>query len=201
MLLPEHPKPVGRRRAVAEMTVAARQAATIAPGHVLHVADARVGAPAPVAREEGGDARPPLRFTVAYRLAEYVAVLREAMPRRLLAWERSRGRCLDGRLSLQARLALIVLLPIVGVPTFLLKKRRMPTCRFTVDASGIERVTADGRLHIEWRNVVAVHRLRAAWLVDKGDGALPIPHRCLGHAQQAEFERMLVSHLPHDTPI
>jgi len=35
MLVPKHPHPVARRRAVAEMTVAARQAAAIEPGHVL----------------------------------------------------------------------------------------------------------------------------------------------------------------------
>jgi hypothetical protein len=35
VLVPKHPRPVGRRRAVAEMTVAAKQVATIAPGHVL----------------------------------------------------------------------------------------------------------------------------------------------------------------------
>ncbi|HYP33805.1 MAG TPA: hypothetical protein VES00_18185 [Burkholderiaceae bacterium] len=37
MLVPQHPRPVSRRRAVAEMTVAAKQAAPIAPGHVLEL--------------------------------------------------------------------------------------------------------------------------------------------------------------------
>ena len=53
MLVPQHPRPVGRRRAVAEMTVAARQAAAIEPGHVLHIADAHPGADLPVTRREG----------------------------------------------------------------------------------------------------------------------------------------------------
>ena len=35
MLFPEHPKSVARSRAVAEMTVAAKRAAAISPGHVL----------------------------------------------------------------------------------------------------------------------------------------------------------------------
>lgn len=37
MLVPRHPQPVARRRAVAEMTVAAKQSAPIAPGHVLEL--------------------------------------------------------------------------------------------------------------------------------------------------------------------
>jgi hypothetical protein len=42
---------------------------------------------------------------------------------------------------------------------------------------------------------------RGAWLVDKGDGGLPIAHRCLDAVQQAAFERLLVSHFPQHTPI
>ena len=124
-----------------------------------------------------------------------------AAPRQLLARQRSRGDAADGRLSWPTRAALELLLPIVGVPTFLLKKRRMPVCRFTVDATGIERRAADGRLFVAWRDVVAVHRLRDAWLVDKGEGALPIPYRCLDEAQKATFERLVVSHFPQHTPI
>jgi hypothetical protein len=201
MLFPRHPRPVARRRAVAEMTVAARQAATIEPGHVLHVADTGRDADVPPPRGEGAAVAPPLRFTVVYGLREYLAILDEALPARLLAWERARGKGADGRLSLQARVALKLLLPVVGIPIFLLKKRRMPVCRFTVDATGLERATAAGRLRVAWREVVAVHRLRGAWLVDKGDGALPIPHRCLDDVQKATFERLLVSHFPRHTPI
>jgi len=205
MLLPQHPRPVARRRAVAEMTVAARQAAAIAPGHVLHVADAGRDAGrdagVPVALGEGAGVEPLLRFAVALGLREYLEILREAMPLKLLAWERTRGKGADGRLSLQARMALKVLLPVVGIPTFLLKKRRMPVRRFAVDATGLERATAAGRLRVAWRDVVAVHRLQSAWLVDKGDGALPIPHRCLDDVQTATFERLLVSHFPQDTPL
>jgi len=48
MLVPEHPQPVGRRRAVAEMMVAAKQAAPIAPGHVLELRPAPAPAPEPL---------------------------------------------------------------------------------------------------------------------------------------------------------
>ena len=42
MLVPRHPQPVARRRAVAEMTVAYKQAATIPPGHVFEIPSAAV---------------------------------------------------------------------------------------------------------------------------------------------------------------
>lgn len=200
MLLAQHPRSVARRRAVAEMTVAARQVAAIEPGHVLRVTAERPGAATPVARSANVDAQVPLRFSVVYRLPEYLAILRETAPRQLLARQRSRGDAADGRLSWPTRAALELLLPIVGVPTFLLKKRRMPVCRFTVDAAGISREAADGRLFVAWRDVVAVHRLRAAWLVDKGDGALPIPLRCLDASQRAAFERLAAAHVGSPNP-
>ena len=201
MLVPQHPRPVARRRAVAEMTVAARQAAAITPGHVLRVDVDRPGPAWPVAQPGGAAARAAIRFTVVYRLPEYLAILREAVRARMRSGAPSSGEGDGGRPSLASRVALGVLLGAVGTPVFLLKKRRMPVCRFTVDATGITRRSADGRLQVAWRDVAAVHRLHTAWLVDKGDGALPIPHRCLDAVQTAAFERLLVSHFPQHTPI
>ena len=47
MLVPRHPQPVARRRAVAEMIAAVRQAAPIVPGHVLQLATPAPAPPAP----------------------------------------------------------------------------------------------------------------------------------------------------------
>ena len=57
MLVPRHPQPVSRRREVAAVVVTARQAATIAPGHVLRVAAAP--APAAVPQTTAPSAPPP----------------------------------------------------------------------------------------------------------------------------------------------
>jgi hypothetical protein len=46
VLIPQHPRPVERRRAVAEMTVAYKQVATIAPGHVFEMPPAATEAAA-----------------------------------------------------------------------------------------------------------------------------------------------------------
>ena len=58
MLVPKHPRPVGRRRAVAEMTVAAKQAAAIAPGHVLVLPAAAPPSPPGQTAPSGSDADP-----------------------------------------------------------------------------------------------------------------------------------------------
>ena len=57
VLFPKPPQPVGRRRAVAEMIVAYRQAETIAVGHVFHVPPA---APTAAPPQRAEDDRPPV---------------------------------------------------------------------------------------------------------------------------------------------
>jgi hypothetical protein len=188
MLIPQHPRSVARCRAVAELSVASQQAPAIEPGHVVQAAGAAPPGGDPEADEAGAPKAPPICFPVVYRLPEYLAVLREHLPRQLLAAERARG----GRLSWRMRVALRVLVPLVGTPMFLLKKRRMPVCRFRIDAAGIEREAGGGRLVLAWDEVVAVHRLRGVWRVDTGRGGLPLPHRCLDLAQRAALERLLV---------
>jgi len=187
MLVPQHPRPVARRREVAEMTLAVRQAAAIEPGHVV---EAVAGASTPV-RCPDAPAEETIRVTVVYHWREYLAVLREFMPRQMRDWEGSRGRPPGRGLSWSSRLAMAVLVPLVGTPAFFLKKRRLPVCRFTIDARGIERAARGGRLYADWDEVVAVHRLQDAWLVALRDGAMPLPHRCFDAAQRATFERFI----------
>lgn len=62
MLFPKPPRPVGRRRAVAEMIVACKQAAPIAVGHVYQVpgTDAAPPARAPAEAKPQADVPPSL---------------------------------------------------------------------------------------------------------------------------------------------
>ena len=60
MLVPKPPRPVGRRRAVAEMIVAYKQAAPIRAGHVLELASAAPGAGAAEAAPPPDVDSPPL---------------------------------------------------------------------------------------------------------------------------------------------
>jgi hypothetical protein len=57
MLVPKPPRPVGRRRAVAEMIVAYKQAAPIPVGHVFELPPAEPAAPA-AGPAEGAPPRP-----------------------------------------------------------------------------------------------------------------------------------------------
>ena len=130
MLGPRPPQSVARRREVAAMVVAHKQAAMIAPGHVFegHAVEG-LAAQAPAAQA-------PAEFPPGVA----------ASPRRR---------------SWPARLTLALMLPLAGPPVFLLKKRRMPVCRFTVDAQGIERRAGGGRLAVAWSDVRAVCHLLA----------------------------------------
>ncbi len=201
MLFPQHPKSVARRRAVAELSVAYRQAATIASGRMVEVERAEPSVSVPGASAQGAHSDPPICFSVIYRLPEYLAILREYLPVQLLEWERSRGKKPRDRLSWSARATVALMVPLIGPPIFLRKKRRMPVCRFTIDGDRIVREAGGGLLSVPWSEVVAVHRLKGAWMIDKGRGALPLPYRCLDAAQRAAFERLLVSRFGHDTPI
>jgi hypothetical protein len=188
---------VPRRRAVVEMTVAWKQAAPIPAGHVVEMTRQPHGADLPGTRSPPS---PSIRFTVRYRLREYLAIVGEYLPRRLLELQRSRAKARPRRLGWGARLILALMVPLVGGPLFLLKRRRMPVCRFTIDAERIRREAGGRVLSVPWADVVAVHRLAGAWMIDKGDGAMPLPFRCLGAAQREAFERLLASRFPPVRP-
>ena len=204
MLFTRHParQPASavRRHATPELAVQFRQPQAITTGHVLPAA-VREDEIAAGSRPDDAGIDATIHFAVTYRLREYLALLGEHIPAGMLQWEQARSGRPRERLSTSTRLAIRLLLPLIGAPVFLLKKRRMPVCRFTIDARGIERRTRDGTLRVAWADVVAVHRYRQAWLVDPGRGGLPIPYRCLDDGQRAAFERLLRRHVGADTPI
>ena len=74
---------------------------------------------------------------------------------------------------------------------FLVKKRRMPVCEFTIDKHHIARKTKDGRLLVAWSDIVAIHVYSQGYLVEKNNGAMPLPFRCLS-PEEASALRILV---------
>ena len=193
------PASASRGRAVPELTLRTLQPPAITTGHVL-----RAVAPSGEIVADGGlaigSAEPPLRFTVVYQLGEYLALLREHLRATLLATRSTGAGRPSEALPWSHRMTLRWLLPLVVTPVFLSKKRRMPECHFAIDAQGIQRRTRDGLLQVAWTDVVAVHRYRHAWLVDKGRGGLPIPRRCMDDGQCAAFERLLERHAKRRAP-
>lgn len=186
MLVPRPPSLPPARRAVAEATVRYQQPAAISAGQVL---PARTIAPDTITAP--GDVEPSLHFSVVYELREYLAIMQEHLPAGVQAWQRAHAKTPRDRLSWSSRLALFILVPLMGTPIFLMKKRRMPVCRFSIDARGIERRTKRSTLRVAWSEVIAVHRYSRAYVIEKGNGGLPIPYRCLDGDERALLERML----------
>lgn len=68
---------------------------------------------------------------------------------------------------------------MIGLPIFMLKRKRMPVCDFTIDDEKIVRVTAMGTCTVSWLDVVSVSCYTQAYLLSFKRGAMPIPYRCL----------------------
>lgn len=72
---------------------------------------------------------------------------------------------------------------LLATPVFMLKKRRMPVCEFTIDRTAIARSSAEGDLRRGWSEVTSVRSYSRGYLLVFKRGALPIPFRCLDSGQ------------------
>lgn len=71
-----------------------------------------------------------------------------------------------------------------------------PVYHFTVSPAGIRRRSPSSDVLVVWSRVLAVHRLSSAWLVELGEGAMPILHRVLTPAMRARLEILIAEHGP-----
>ncbi|WP_323143050.1 hypothetical protein [Massilia phyllosphaerae] len=72
---------------------------------------------------------------------------------------------------------------LLATPFFLLKKRRMPVCDFTIDRTVIARRSKAGECRRGWDEVKGVRSYSRGYLVLFERGAVPIPFRCLDAVQ------------------
>ena len=72
---------------------------------------------------------------------------------------------------------------LLATPLFLLKKRRMPLCKFTIDRAAIARSSKAGECRRGWDEVKSVRSYSRGYLVLFERGAVPIPFRCLDGVQ------------------
>lgn len=126
---------------------------------------------------------PTLEFSVSYSLSEYLSIVQDHYPSALASYYSRRGKSLK-RIT---RLTTFVLI-MVGSVMFFFNKRRMPVCHFTINGERIKRVTQDGILEFPWTGVVAVHRYKQGFLIQKSRGAVPLPYRCLTKDQRTLLE-------------
>jgi hypothetical protein len=159
----------------------------------------------------------PIRFSVAYTLAEYMSILRAHLGfiiRQMPKDKRLRQTVAPLALGVLAGLAALLLGPgwgknafaafsalaflslpltidlwiaLVAPPVFFLKKRRMPVCEFLIDGRGIERTSRLGTLVRSWDEVRMVRRYSRGYLLMFARGGIPIPFRCM---DQHQLERL-----------
>jgi hypothetical protein len=194
-----HPQPVGRRRAVAELSVPGVQANSIGAGHTLlavgvdsqHQPPAMLpqGAATSVIPQSAG-----LRVIVNYRLREYLQVLADFVPIELHRRAQRSGKAKSNQPKKLTWLTKGLLFTI-GSAAYVYKVNRVGKCSFQIDSEGVKRVSKDGTLHAEWSEVVEVLKLSRAYLIQKTSGAMPIPFRCMTDDECAEFEHLAGSKL------
>ena len=131
----------------------------------------------------------PIEFEVSYQLGEYKSMVAEYILFRHNRRRRDKSpdAQIASRLPLSVRLAFAVFVPLV----FRYKIRKVGRCTFLIDGEGVQRTSKLGTGRVPWPDVVTVHRLSGAYLVEKRKGALPLPYRCLDEQQKARLEEFL----------
>lgn len=127
-----------------------------------------------------------IKVTVEYGLSEYLRVLHDFIPlarRRIVEKKGEKLKTVD-RIRWYER----AFINTAGTVAFFVKSRRIGTCSFDIDAHAISRTSRRGVLQVPWVEISQVYKLSAAYLVEKSDGAMPIPFRVFNEAQKAEFE-------------
>ena len=130
----------------------------------------------------------PVTFEVSYHLGEYKSMVSEYIlfrhNRRLL--KKSPGAQAASRLPLSIGAAFTVFVPFV----YFYKIRKVGRCAFVIDEDGVQRTSKLGTGRVPWSDVVTVHRLSRAYLVEKSQDAFPLPYRCLDENQAAALENL-----------
>ena len=128
----------------------------------------------------------PLRFKVRYRLGEYLCIVRTrafSMP--------ELASC-----STIQKIAYNAILSVIWTGAFFYKSFRVGTCHFVIDEAGISRRSKGERLvHIPWSDVACVRQYKVGYLIEKNEGAMPVPFRVLSALQQETLSALVAPHL------
>ena len=174
-----HPKPVGSRKPVA---VLVQQ--NIDPPVTLMRNAAPAGLPGlPVLHESGSPAGAALVFSVRYTLVEYVSFM----------WQHARHLIRRRRIAAPASWIMLFRSTWWAAFHFVLQGRARHTYEFTIDQHGIVRSGPGGVTVIKWGDVRAIRSYTRGRLLVLERGTLPIPARCLSHAQAASLAALEVS--------
>ncbi len=129
----------------------------------------------------------PIEFDVSYGWLEYLSITRELVVPYVNDDRRKKGK---SEVTTNDRI-LRITHGLFTTPIFLYKVLRVGRCKFSIGETEIVRVSKDGTLKCSWTDVVEVKRLALAYLVMKGDGAMPLPYRCFSSEQRSRFDDLL----------
>ena len=129
-----------------------------------------------------------ISFSVSYTLGEYLSILQDHVPT-AMARLAERGEARNAHPA-GVRIALAV----IATKNFISRKRRAPVCDFVIDELRIRRTSAEGRVDLRWRDVVAVHRYSRGYLIEKGEGAVALPYRCFSAEQAMTMSKLVERH-------
>jgi hypothetical protein len=127
-----------------------------------------------------------IKFRVRYRLGEYLHIVRA----RALT-----NADFVGCTPSQQRL----LLPIITLACavlFLRKSWIVGECHFEIDRSGVTRRSKGGRVVcLPWAEVSGVKEFAVGYLIEKGDGGMPVPFRVLSPRQRSALAALFQLHV------
>lgn len=122
-----------------------------------------------------------IEFDVRYRYGEYLSIVKA----------HSLEKITPPNAGKVTRAIYVALLIILATFLFFLKSWRIGRCRFVIDQEQISRQSNGGTVTLPWSQLINVNRFERGWLLDKGDGAMPIPFRVLT-VEQREFLTNLI---------
>jgi len=127
-----------------------------------------------------------IEFDVRYRYGEYLSIVKAHSLEKIVPPNAGRA----------TRAIYMALLVILATFLFFMKSWRIGRCRFIIDKSQISRQSKGGTVSVPWSELISVHRFERGWLLDKGNGAMPIPFRVLTTAQRQFMSELIDSKFP-----
>ena len=129
-------------------------------------------------------------ITVVYDLREYMSIVRD-----FGLWHQSteggKRNWHPKNRGLVHHVVHAATIYLIAPPIFLMKKRAVGACEFNIDRNRIQRHSKNENIELPWKDVLRVHRLTQAYLVEKDGGAMPLPYRAFTGSQQQSFEAIL----------
>ncbi len=129
-------------------------------------------------------------LSVSYGLREYISFVRD-----FGVWhqatEGGKTEFIPSKRGAYARFIHTATVYLLAPPIFIMKKRAVGDCKFNINDSRVLRQSKNGEIELPWTQVLRVHRLSQAYLVQEEKGAMPIPYRAFTPQQLKQFESIL----------